>query len=128
MKKRRTLLIILFLIVIVTLVPQLFSCDSSTDIIITNHTTTNIKNLAFSSNDNEEDYIISNIPPSAQVKFKYDIGGFNENAVVLKQSTVLENTNRYTIIGYVSEAYSYIYIDIVSINEERELSIEVTTK
>ncbi len=127
MKRRRTLIVILFLFLIIAFTPQLFSCDSSTDVIITNHTNANIENLAFSSNDNEEGYIISNIPPSAQIKFKYDIGGFNENAVVLKQTVEPGDKNSYSIIGYVTEVYSQIYINIVSINEEGELSIEVTT-
>ncbi|MCG8482642.1 MAG: hypothetical protein MJA31_04985 [Clostridia bacterium] len=83
--------------------------------------------MAFSSNDNEEGYIISNISPSAQIKFKYDIGGFNENAVVLKQTVESGDKNSYSIIGYVAEVYSQIYINIVSINEEGALSIEVTT-
>ncbi|ABR50744.1 hypothetical protein Amet_4676 [Alkaliphilus metalliredigens QYMF] len=125
----KKILIILFLssLTVLLATKYMFFQNNETTITIRNHTNENIENLIFSSNDNEKEFSISNIQSYTDISFEYYVGGFNENAVNLKHISESGKSKNYNIIGYVSEFYSYIYIDITSISLDGELNIQVET-
>jgi len=126
MTTKRTLLMLplIALSAILLLRLVLFS-DSGTTVTIRNNTNQSIENLVFTSIDNKEEYSIDKIDPHANISFKYQIGGSNENAVNLGHISNSGNSKSYSIIGYVTWSYSHINIDINSVEEDGELNIEV---
>ncbi|MBU5676865.1 hypothetical protein KQI88_10590 [Alkaliphilus sp. MSJ-5] len=128
MTTKRTVIILSLIVLSILLVLKfVFFSNEGTHITIRNQTNEIIENLVFVSNDNEREFSISNIEPQTDISFKYDIGGFNENAVNLKHILEAGMIKNYNIIGYVYEFYSHIYIDIISINNAGELNIRVET-
>lgn len=126
MTTKRTLIIFVLIVLSTFLVLRLgFFSNDGTTVNIRNHTNQSIENLVFSSNDNEEKYIIPQINPNSNISFQYEIGGLNENAVYLTHTSDYGNSRSYSIIGYVDWVYSYINIDIISINKDGKLDIEV---
>ena len=70
-------------------------------------------------------YSIDKIDPRTNMWFKYEIGGFNENAVNLGYISNSGNSKNYNIIGHVDRSYSSINIDINSVEKNGDLNIEV---
>lgn len=102
-----------------------FFSEGGTTVTIRNNTNQAIENLVFASIDNKEGYSIDKIDPHTNISFKYEIGGFNENAVNLGYISNSGNSKNYNIIGYVDRSYSSINIDINSVREDGDLNIEV---
>ncbi len=126
MTTKRTLIIFMLIVLSTFLVLRLgFFSNNGTTVNIRNHTNQAIENLVFSSNDNEEKHIIPQIDPHSNISFEYEIGGFNENAVHLTHISDHGTNKSYSIIGYVDWVYSYINIDIISINKDGELNIRI---
>jgi len=126
MTTKRTLIILPLIVLSVILVFRfvLFS-DSGTTVTIRNNTNQTIENLFFASIDNKEEYSIAKIDPHTSSSFKYNIGGSNENAVNLRHISNSGDSKYYSIIGYVIWSYSYINVDINSVEKDGELNIEV---
>lgn len=92
---------------------------------INNQTDQSIKNLVFTSNDSKVDHKINFIKSQESCSFEYDLGGFNENAAVLKHFHDKTYVKTYSVIGYVDQFYDHIHVDIVSIDENKNLIIKV---
>ncbi|AKL95815.1 hypothetical protein CACET_c23690 [Clostridium aceticum] len=125
----RRIILALFLVVSVIILATRFlsPVDQGTTVIIKNLTNQCLENLFFGSNANGQVFSVYKIEPHSSVSFQYDIGGFNENAIYLKCVSELGDIRNYNLIGYVHELYSYIYIDIVSVDPEGNLNIKVET-
>lgn len=127
MRIKRIVTILLIGLIVLLAIKYLFSSNYKTTIIIKNHTNQSIENLTFISNDSEDKFNIAIIEPDSEISFKYDIGGFNENAVNLKHKSDAGESRIYNVIGYVTKIYSKIIIHIITIDQYEKLDITVET-
>lgn len=123
--KKSVFLLILCFILLLGWITRLLSSDPTTDILIKNQTEHVIDGLIFSSNDNEEAFILPDVDPVSEFSFQYVIGGTNENAVQLFRLSAEGEKDIYPVVGYVIGYYSSIEIEILSVDETGKLELEV---